>query len=55
MSWAEDVCNLSLMDEDGGLTRPNDQLRPLLDLVAVARETPDQSVLAVVDPFDDID
>ena len=43
------------MDEDGGLTGAHDQLRRVLDLIAIARKAPDQRVLAVVDPLDDVD
>jgi hypothetical protein len=52
---AEDIGHLPLVDEDSRLPWPDDQLRTPLDLVSIPRETPHQSVLAVVDPFSDVD
>ena len=55
MARTEDIGNLALMDEDGRLSWADDQLGTPFDLVAVAREAPHQRMLAIVDPFDDID
>ena len=55
MARSEDIGDLTLMDEDRGLTRPDNELCAVFDLISISRKAPDQSVLAVVDPFDDID
>ena len=44
-----------MADQRCHLAGPHDQLGAVLQLVLVAREAPDQRVLAVVDPLDDID
>ena len=51
----EDVGDLPLVDEDGGLRLAHDELGAHLDLVLVAREPPDDGVPAVVEPLDDVD
>jgi hypothetical protein len=43
------------MYENGFLPGTNDQLRTIFDLVLIAGKTPDECVLRVVDPLDDVD
>jgi hypothetical protein len=52
---AEDVCDPPLVNEDGRLAGPDDELRPVLDLVVVAGKAPDERVATVVHPLDDVD
>ena len=54
MAGSEDVGDLTLMDEDRRLSRSNDLLGSVFDLISISRIAPNQRVLAVVDPFDDI-
>ena len=51
----EDVGQLAAVNEDRHLAGTYDQLRAVLDLVAVSGEPPHQSVAGVVEPFDDVD
>lgn len=55
MAGTENVRDLTLMDENGRLARADNELRAVLDLISISWKSPDQCVLAVVDPFDDID
>ena len=52
---AEHVGCFSLVDQDAGLTLAADQLGAVLDLVVLVREPPDQRVVGVVEPLDDVD
>jgi len=55
LPWLEHIGDLALVDEDGQLTGPHDQLGAVFDLVVVARKTPGKRVLAVIYPFNDVD
>jgi hypothetical protein len=44
-----------LVHQDGHLSRPDDELRAVLDLIVVAGKAPDQSLPVVLGPFDDVD
>src|SRR5699024_7177212 len=52
---AEDVREPTLVDEDGDLALADDELRLVLDLVALAREAPDDRVPRAVEELDDVD
>ena len=50
----EHVCDLSLMYEYRGLPGAHDELCAVLDLVSVARKSPYESVLRIIDPLNNI-
>ena len=51
----EDVGDLAAIDKDRLLSGADNQLGAVLDLVLVAGKPPDQRVLRIVDPLDDVD
>jgi hypothetical protein len=50
----EDVTKFAAMHKDRDLTRPHDELGSVLDLVVITRESPDERVPRVVNPFNNI-
>ena len=51
----EYVGDAALVNENGLLSGSYDELRCVFYLIAVARKPPDESVLTIINPLDDID
>ena len=54
MTRFEDVCHFATMNEDRQLSRSDDQIRAVFDLIVISRKTPDERVLRVIDPFNNV-
>ena len=50
----ENISHLSFVHEHGNLALPDDELRSVLDFIAISRELPYNGVAGIVHPFYDI-
>ena len=55
MTRFEYVGKLTSMNKGGDLPMPKDQLCAILNLIVVARETPNKRVPRVIQPFNNVD